>query len=257
MIRKFVKIGVVIICCVLLLALLSFVPTLWLKTSGMKEIKGRYVTVFYEKEEEAARDVFELTDAESERIAKSLGFDSPQGINIYIYDNQGTFQTKKYGLVALLLNLDWYIGDNRGTDVLLTSPANPGKAHNYDENKYASIHEMVHAYNSVLNAKIPLWFNEGLAGYLSKQLRWESLYDDTRNRIPTVKQMHTSNPVEFANMEGYSLSYTYIEYLDKVHGWDKVISFAKGLNYNAAFGLSEEEIYDGWIEFLKDNYSLK
>ena len=49
---------------------------------------------------------------------------------------------KKYGLVVLFLNLDWYIGDNRGTNVLLTSPANPGSAHDYDEIKReVAVHE--------------------------------------------------------------------------------------------------------------------
>ena len=40
-------------------------------------------------------------------------------------------QTKKYGLIGPLLGLDWYIGDNRGTNVLLTSPANPGVITSY------------------------------------------------------------------------------------------------------------------------------
>ena len=31
---------------------------------------------------------------------------------------------KKYGFIGPLLGLDWYIGDNRGADVILTSPAN-------------------------------------------------------------------------------------------------------------------------------------
>ena len=58
---------------------------------------------------------------------------------------------KKYGFVAPLLGLDWYIGDNIGTDVILTSPANPGDVHTYDNNKHAVLHEIVHAYISVLN----------------------------------------------------------------------------------------------------------
>lgn len=52
-----------------------------------------------------------------------------------IYDHQSTMQKKKYGYIGPLLGLDWYIGDNIGTDVILTSPANPGKVHDYDNNK--------------------------------------------------------------------------------------------------------------------------
>jgi len=64
------------------LIFINFLPTFSLKTSGMKEIKGKYITVFYEKEENAANDVFLLTNTESERISSTLGFESPQDISL-------------------------------------------------------------------------------------------------------------------------------------------------------------------------------
>jgi hypothetical protein len=231
----------------------AFIPTLSLRTSGMETIEGEYVTVYYETEEAAAKDVFELADAESARIAKALGFDAPQDINIYIYDQQSTFQTKKYGLIALLLDLDWYIGDNRGTNVLLTSPANPGKVHDYENIKQISIHEMVHAYNSILNKNMQLWINEGLAGYLSGQHPHLSLSQQWWP-IPAIHEMRTSNPVSFSNMGGYPFSYTYVEYLNDTFGWESMISLATTNDFVTAFGKDENEIYDGWIEFLYGNY---
>ena len=252
--KKPFKITVSVILLLALGFLCSFIPTLSLKTSNMNELKGEYITVYYETEEMAAKDVFELANAESERIARILGFDQPQNITMYIYDQQSTFQTKKYGLIALLLNLDWYIGDNRGTNVMLTSPANPGKVHDYDNNKYASIHEMVHAYNSILNKNMSLWVNEGLAGYLSNQTPEYNVYG-ARNFAPTINQMHTSNPVEFSNMSGYQFSYTYIEYLETAFGWDNVLRLAKTNDYINAFGKDENTVYNGWVEFLKENYS--
>ncbi|OQB23420.1 MAG: hypothetical protein BWY11_01885 [Firmicutes bacterium ADurb.Bin182] len=241
-------IGVLIV-----LFLLSFIPVLSLKTGGMQTLRGNYITVYYETEYAAARDVFELADAQSERIANALGFDAPQDIRMYIYDRQSTFQTKKYGLAALLLDLDWYIGDNKGTNVLLTSPANPGKVHGYDAVVQASVHEMVHAYNSILNKRMPLWINEGLALYLSNGDPREDLY--TTSYVPGLEQTHTSDPVEFSNMGGYDFAHTYIEYLDKTFGWDSVLYLAETNDYEKAFGMSEDDVYTGWIEFLKENYS--
>lgn len=232
--------------------LCSFIPTLSLKTNGMKELRGEYITVYYETEEAAAMDVFKLADSESERIATALGFDSPQDINMYIYDHQSTLQIKKYGLIVLLLNLDWYIGDNRGTNVILTSPANPGKAHDYDNNKYASIHEMVHAYNSLLNKDMSYWIDNGLAGYLSNQNPHDNNYKVSR--IPTIEEMQTSNPVTFANIGGYELSYIYIEYLSNTFGWESVLVFAKTADYMESFGKDEATIYDGWVEYAYSNY---
>lgn len=238
----------------ILLFALSFIPVFFLKTGGMGELMGPYITVYYEKEEAAARDVFGLAQEQSERIAKALGFEGPQDIRMYIYDRQGVFQAKKYGWIASLLNLKWYIGDNRGTNVLLTSPAYGGTTHGYDEIKQAAIHEMVHAYHSILNRRMPLWINEGLALYLTNGNPPENLYS-TSYSVPSLAQTHTTSPVEFSNMGGYHFAYTYIQYLDKTFGWERVRTLAKTSDYKAAFGMDEADLYQGWIEFLKEHYS--
>lgn len=252
--KKWLKIVLISISGLAIVSLATFLPVLSVKTNKMTALKGEYVSVHYENEEAAAADIFEKANAESERIAKSLGFSTPQNINIYIYDSQRTFQTKKYGLMALLLDVEWYIGDNKGTDVLLTSPANPGSYHSYDEIvNEVQVHEMVHAYNSILNKKMRLWFNEGLAGYLSNQVPQFSIHDEYA--IPGIAQMQTSNPVEFANMDGYPLSYTYIEYLNNAYGWENVLTLARSNDYVTAFGVEESEIYKNWIDFLRISYS--
>ena len=45
-----------------------------------------------------------------------------------------------------------------------------------------------------------------------------------------------------------------IEYLDKTFGWNKVLLFLKQNKYENVFGQSEQEIYNNWIEYLKNNY---
>lgn len=145
----------------------------------MHIIEGEWVNVYYEDEEAAAKDVFQLANARAGELAKKLGFSEKQNINIYIYDHQSTMQMKKYGLIGPILGLDWYIGDNIGTNVILTSPANPGKVHDYDNNKQAALHEMVHAYVSIINPHIRLWLTEGMALYLSNA---EPFYKN----IPTI-----------------------------------------------------------------------
>ncbi|MEF9960163.1 MAG: hypothetical protein RR448_01175 [Niameybacter sp.] len=235
------------------LIIINFIPTWSLKTKQMHKLTGDFVDVYYETDESGAKDVFELAEGESKRIARSLGFSSSQGINIYIYDSQKTLQTKKYGYITWFLGLDWYIGDNRGVNVLLTSPNNSGKAHDYDSVRNASVHEMVHAYNSVKNKKMPLWLDEGLAGYLSGQVAPDNLYSRSIF-IPSLKQMHTSNPVAFNKMGGYEFSYTYVEYLKDAYGWKKVEELAEVLDYNQVLGVTEKTVYEGWIEFLKENY---
>lgn len=108
-----------------LILFLAFLPTFSLTTSNMNIIEGDYVTAHYEKEIDAAKDVFELADTESQRVARTLGFTEPQDVHMYIFDEQAVFQTKKYGNFVYLLGLfndfSWYIGDNREANVLLRS----------------------------------------------------------------------------------------------------------------------------------------
>lgn len=136
------------------------------------------------------------------------------------------------------LYLDWYIGDNIGTNVILTSPANPGKVHNYNDNKFAVLHEMVHAYVSVLTPHIQLWLTEGLALYLSNGEHFFKSYLKSLD-IPSYSDIQTKNPIKFSNIGGYSLAHTYIEYLNDTYGWDKVLELIKTEDYFKVFGISD------------------
>jgi hypothetical protein len=231
----------------------SFIPTLWLDNGSMHTISGDWISVYYETREDAARDVFNLTEAEAGRLTQKLGFSNKQDLRLYIYDKQSTFQTKKYGLIALLLNLNWYIGDNRGSTVILASPGEAVTQKEYERRKYAAPHEMVHALNSILNPKMSLWLTEGAALYLANGNPPHDLYDNSP--VPTLQQMETRNPVEFSNMGGYDFAHTYLESLDKTYGWDKVLTLLKTGDYHSAFGKTREAIYQEWITFLKSNYS--
>lgn len=246
------KLGILLII-VIVLVFLNFVPTFNLKISGMNKLTGNEIDLYYQKEEEAALDVLELADNEAANLSKQLGLNQKQDVSIYVYDQQTTMQQKKYGLIGPLLGLDWYIGDNKGTNVLLTSPANPGKSHDYDSVKFAVLHELVHAYVSIINPNVSLWLNEGLALYLSNG---EPFYKDNLEwmAIPTYSQTRTQNPITFSNSGGYQFAHTYIEYLEINYGWDTVIELLKSGDYQGCFNQSEQEIYDEWVYFLKDYY---
>ncbi|MBR1898733.1 MAG: hypothetical protein IJ825_07630 [Oscillospiraceae bacterium] len=248
---KIVIVSVIIVSVLLLLVLINFIPAFSLQTKGMSVLEGEWVNVYYESEEEAAKDVFAYADAETGKIAGKLGFSEKQNVNIYIYDRQGTMQMKKYGLIGPLLGLDWYIGDNIGTNVILTSPANPGKAHTYEDNKYAVLHEIVHAYVSVINPDIQLWLTEGMALYLSNGEAFHKEYID-RMGIPSYKHTQTINPITFSNCGGYTFAHIYIEYLDAAYGWDKVMELIGSGDYETVFGKSSEDIYAEWVAYLND-----
>lgn len=238
---------------VLIGVIINFLPTWNLKTANMNVLNGDWVNVYYETEKDAAEDVFTYANMETGFIANKLGFQEKQNVNVYIYDSQKTMQIKKYGYVALLLELDWYIGDNIGTEVILTSPANPGEVHDYDNNKYAVLHEIVHAYVSVMNEDIDLWLTEGMALYLSNG---EPFYKEKLNdfSMPSYQATGSNNPLTFSNCGGYTFAHIYIEYLDKTYGWDKVLELIKTENYEECFNKSKREIYEEWVFYLENYY---
>ncbi len=253
--KKLLKIIIYIVGGLLFLALINFIPTFNLNSGNMNVLSGHWVNVYYENEHNAAVDTFELADARAAELADLLGVSGKPDINIYIYDNQSTMQTKKYGLIAPLLGLDWYIGDNIGTNVILTSPANPGKVHDYNNNKNAVLHEMVHAFNSNINPSMTYWVDNGLAGFLSQQIPNSNSL--TYQSVPTLEQTRVSGlfaPMIFADFGGYDFSYTYIDYLVKTYSWDCVSAFARTGNFERAFDKSEKAIYDEWTDYLADQY---
>lgn len=233
--------------------IINFIPTWNLKTAGMEVLRGDWINVYYETEKDAAEDVFAYANAETAFIAEKLGFSEKQNVNVYIYDYQNTMQTKKYGFAAPLLGLDWYIGDNIGTEVILTSPANPGEAHSYDDNKYAVMHEIVHAYVSVINKDIDLWLTEGLALYLSNG---EPFYREYLEyfTMPSYKAVNSNNPLVFSKSGGYIVAHTYIEYLDKTYGWAQVLKLITTEDYEECFGKSQKEIYEEWVCYIENYY---
>lgn len=241
---------------VTLLLTLNFIPTLTRKTGAMQVIEGSNVDVYYESEASAAKDIFEAADARAGALAHLLGANDSKKIKIYIYDRQSTMQQKKYGLIGAALGLDWYIGDNIKSDVILTSPANPGKLHDSEDVKKAALHEIVHAYNFLINKDMTYWVDNGLAGYLSGQKPAYPMC--TYSPIPTLEETRVNGlfaPIKFANYGGYEYSYAYIEYLANTYSWEKVRYFAKSGDYVGEFGLSEGQVYDGFTAYVKSNYS--
>lgn len=65
---------------------INFIPAFSLKTKGMQELRGEWITVYYEKEDTAAKDVFGYADLATADIANELGFSERPNVNVYIYD---------------------------------------------------------------------------------------------------------------------------------------------------------------------------
>lgn len=72
-------------------------------------------------------------------------------------------------------------------------------------------------------------------------------------QIPSYEDTLTRNPIRFEKCGGYIFSHTYIEYIEKTYGWDKVLQIIKTEDYKGTFGKSQREIYDEWVAYI-ENY---
>ncbi|WP_026486581.1 gluzincin family metallopeptidase [Caldanaerobius polysaccharolyticus] len=250
--QKKLKIASVIIAILILILIIMFLPKLSLKTEKMTSQETNNFVFYYEKQDErAVSDMAKVLDKTYKKINTTMNFNKIGKTEVYVYPDLPTFHTKKYGYLGMILAPDWYIGDNVKDKVIIVSPLNPGPVHDYNSVVQAVVHEYVHTVIYQINKKTPKFLNEGLAGYLSGN----SKPNYPLENVPSIEDTKISNPIEFGNKGLYAFSYTYIEFLDKKYGINDIMKLVKKpSSYKEIFGVSEQDIYKQWIQYIKDNY---
>lgn len=76
------------------------------------------------------------------------------------------------------------------------------------------------------------------------------------NILPTFKDLDTGEDFEtFFKRDGYQYSFTIVESIIKLFGYDKLSSLIKSPNsFVEIFGITEDELQDKWIDYIKENY---
>jgi hypothetical protein len=142
------------------------------------------------------------------------------------------------------------IAQPQGTDLVLLSPTayflDSIYRYNYEEYSRLLCHELTHIYHEILSPdmeKVPRWFSEGLAIYLSEQ--W--IYEDefklpvASGNIPTLDEIN-----EDINL-AYEWGWPIIKYTNEIYGKETILRCIKQDNYqeftnfmSAEFDLIEE-----------------
>ncbi|KAB3525513.1 hypothetical protein [Alkaliphilus serpentinus] len=240
-----------IVTSVLLLLVLQTLPAFILKPWGSKTLKSYFINLYYQpSDEKGAREVFDLLSEKSDEIYEKMKFPREEPIDVYIYKTQNQLAIREAGFITLTFAPSWHIGDSHWGNIMMVSPNTPVKGHTHDSILTATLHELVHAINYRINKKLSYFWDNGLATYLAGQIPDD--YDYKSRTIPSISDMDTNNGLKFASMGGYAFSYKYIEFLDNIYGWDKVIAYAAGQgSYEEVFGKSESQIYDEWCIYLR------
>jgi len=249
--KKKYKILLGVLIGLIVIVLINFIPTLSLQTKDMMSMEKSHFIIYYEKNDEnAAVDISNKLEKGYSLVANSISVSPDYKTKVYIYNGLDKFHMKKYGLLGKIVGPEWYIGDNIKNKVIIVSPNSPGKQHNYEDTTDAALHEYIHTLMWSINPKLSKFLNEGMAGYVSGNAKPSLKF----NYIPAYEDTKITNPITFGNHNMYPISYTYIEFLDKTYGMEKVLKLIKTEDYSQTFGKTEKEIYEEWITFFKSSY---
>lgn len=170
-------------------------------------------------------------------------------VDILIYANLNTYHKASYQPNAPT----WVIANSvLGKDAIQMVNPLHGDGRSYDEYMKAIVHEFTHIIvmryiNSTSN--IPIWLNEGIASYEAKQDDDAGPLVSTAklmNTLPTLKELETNN-YTFGNNNGYQFSYSIIEYIVKVYGYDKVVALVKSpAMFEKIIGMSKQDFQKVW-----------
>ncbi|MBU2700527.1 hypothetical protein Ga0466249_001619 [Sporomusaceae bacterium BoRhaA] len=158
---------------------------------------------------------------------------------------------------------DWIRGGLGIGKIVIASPLNPPRGSEFDNVLNTAVHEFVHIIVNKINAATPRWLNEGIAGYEAKDndenwIRKTVKNGLVSNKIPTFKDLDTGEDFEtFFKRNGYPYSYTIVESIIEEFGYDKLCNFIKSPNnFVAAFGITENQLQNKWMEYIRKNYLL-
>lgn len=233
-----------------LIGLINFAPMISLKTPGMQAYKSHGITVYAEKKDQNEVERIAGRIAESRaRVFGSLGDGDADRIDVIIYPASAALKRKTIGLVGMLLLPDWYIGKNTSDHVLITSPAQPGPQHTRESIEQAAVHEFVHVLTDRRNKAMGYWLKEGFALYLADQR--PSTEAIRAERDITWEEYSKPNAIQFAEVGGYTLAFTLMQYLEEEYGWNTVLQFLEpGSTFRSVTGREKRDVFDDWKEWL-------
>ncbi|MFL0195708.1 peptidase MA family metallohydrolase [Clostridium sp. WILCCON 0269] len=158
---------------------------------------------------------------------------------------------------------DWIRGGLGIGKIVIASPLNPPPGSEFYNVLNTAVHEFVHIIVNKINEDTPRWLNEGIACYEAKDNSENWIVKTVgnglvNNILPTFKDLDTGVDFEtFFKRNGYQYSYTIVESIIKLFGYDKLRKLIKTPNsFVEIFGITEDELQNQWIDYIKVNYLL-
>lgn len=216
-----------------------------------------FILYFTEKDSKCIDEVIQALENNYNRISINLEQKLESKLIIEIYYNHKSLHA------ALGLNdaPDWIRGGLGDGKIKIASPLNPPPGSNFENVVNTAIHEFVHILVNKINNNTPRWLNEGIACYEAKDnnekwIRQTVIEGLSKGNIPTFEALDTGDDFEaFFTLNGYQYSYTMVEGIVNLFGYDKLRKLVKSPNkFDEIFNVSESELYKKYVDFIKINY---
>jgi RNA polymerase sigma-70 factor (ECF subfamily) len=241
------------------IALWLFTPEAMIKPNMVRFESAEFVYYYEPQDQSNMEKIARVLDQNHTRITQALGWNPPTKTTVVVYANQKEFQRAARGRVVDLVDVGWFIGDNRSNAVLITTPAAANRFNDANSIIQAAAHEYVHIIEDNINKDLPLYWHEGIAMYLAGQKQNRkittavSALPNANALLNTRTNMLTS--LEFGNSGGYQLSYLLVEYVVQEFGIESLAAIVRNPSHpEQVFGKDYQTLYAGWLAHIDRNY---
>ncbi|GKU25051.1 peptidase MA family metallohydrolase [Clostridium folliculivorans] len=216
-----------------------------------------FIVYFRENDSKCMGKVIDALENNYSRITINLDQKLQSKLIIEIYSNIKSL----HHALGLQDAPTWIRGGLGAGKIIIASPLNPPPGSNFDNVVNTAIHEFVHILVNKINNNTPRWLNEGIACYEAKDnneswIRQTVSEGLSNGKIPTFKDLDTGEDFEtFFALNGYQYSYTMVEAIINLFGYDKLRRFVRSPNkFDEVLNISKTNLYMKYIDYIRENY---
>ena len=162
-----------------------------------------------------------------------------------------------------------YAGQHVDRDVYALIPAQwkpqPDSAFPPERTRTTVAHEMAHAFVSEINPAVKGWVTEGIAQY-----EQTAVFNDLMRKhgfasgigksieagnIPKFSELFAGHKVTSSEITGdYLFAGSFVDFAAVTYGFRSLSAFVKTNDFSSAFGKTEPEIWQEWVQYLRAHY---
>jgi len=235
--------------------ILAYLSSLIILLSGWNTRGSEHFTVHYQSSERMiVNEMLNLLEDKYDEINKVFGDYVRTPVDVYIHCDQrsmikyNSITDPSRWLVGLAVNDD---------EIHIVSPLDPPGNHSKESVYEGLVHELVHiCVAKMLPERLPLWLNEGLAVYYAGQRQFARQVPGiirASRYLPALSDLEDQR--YFQENDGYSFSYTIVEYLISDYGQRGLKEFLIDYPDYQLLGLmSDMQLENAWHRYLSKKY---